>query len=172
MLRGKRTMKARNYREVKGAPYTRKRYTRGPPQSKIVKFTMGEPSGSYGYQVSLLSEKRIQIRHNALEAARITANRHLEEKLGQNYFLRVLLYPHVVLRENKMLFVHHADRFQDGMRKAFGKPTGRAARVEPGQPVIVTYVDEDGVETAKEALKRGGARLPTRCRMVTKELAE
>ena len=165
-------MKARNYREVKGAAYTRKKYMRGSPQSKIVKFTMGEPSGSYGYRVSLLSEKRIQIRHNALEAARIAANRHLEGKLGQDYFLRVLLYPHVVLRENKMLMVHHADRFQDGMRKAFGKPIGRAARVEPGQPVIVAYVNEDGVEAAKEALKRGGAKLPTRCRMVIKELAE
>jgi large subunit ribosomal protein L10e len=84
MLRGKRTMKARNYREVRGEPYTRKKYMRGSPQSKIVKFTMGEPSGSYGYPVSLLSEKRIQIRHNALEAARIAANRHLEEKLGQD----------------------------------------------------------------------------------------
>ena len=165
-------MKARNYREVKGAAYTRKKYMRGSPQSKIVKFTMGEPSGSYGYQVSLLSERRIQIRHNALEAARIAANRHLEGKLGQYYFLRVLLYPHVVLRENKMLMVHHADRFQDGMRKAFGKPIGRAARVEPGQPVIVAYVNEDGVEAAKEALKRGGAKLPTRCRMVVKELEE
>jgi large subunit ribosomal protein L10e len=71
-----------------------------------------------------------------------------------------------------MLMVHHADRFQDGMRKASGKPTGRAARVEPGQPVIVAYIDEDGVETAKEALKRGGPKLPTWCRMVTRELAE
>ena len=75
-------MKARNYREVKGAAYTRKKYIRGPPQSKIVKFTMGKPSGSYSYQVSLLSDKRIQIRHNALEAARIAANRYLEENLG------------------------------------------------------------------------------------------
>jgi len=163
-------MKAPNYREVKGAPYTRKKYIRGPPQSKIVKFTIGEPSGSYGYQVSLLAEKRVQISHNALEAARIAGNRHLQEKLGTSFFLRVLLYPHVVLRENKMLFVHHADRFQDGMRKAFGKPIGRAARVEPDQPVIVAYVHENGVEVAKEALGRGAAKLPTPCRMVTKEL--
>ena len=162
-------MKARNYREVKGAPYTRNKYIRGPPQSKIVKFTMGEPSGSYGYQVSLLSERRVQVRHNALEAARIAANRHLQEKLGENFFLRVLLYPHVVLRENKMLFIHHADRFQDGMRKAFGKPTGRAARVEPSQPVIVAYVDENGVEAAKEALKRAKAKLPTPCKIVIEE---
>ena len=164
-------MKAHNYRKVKGAPYTRKKYMRGPPQSKIVKFTMGEPSSNHSHQLSLIAEKRVQIRHNALEAARIAANRYLQEKLGQNFFLRILLFPHVVLRENKMLCVHHADRYQDGMRKAFGKPVGRAARVEPGQPVIVAYVDENGVQAAKEALKRGGAKLPTPSRIAIEELA-
>jgi len=164
-------MKAHNYREVKGAPYTRKEYMRGSPQSKIVKFTMGEPSSNHSHQISLIAKRRVQIQHNALEAARIAANRYLEEKLGQNFYLRILLFPHVVLRENKMLFVHHADRFQDGMRKAFGKPMGRAARVEPGQPVIVAYVDENGVQVAKEALKRGGAKLPTPCRIVIEEMA-
>lgn len=165
-------MKARNYREVKGAPYTRKKYIRGPPQSKIVKFTMGEPSSSYAYRLSLISKKRVQIRHNALEAARIAANRYLQEELGTNFFLRILPFPHVVLRENKMLFVHHADRFQDGMRKAFGKPIGRAARVEPDQPVIAAYVDEDGVEAAKEALRRGGSKLPTPVRIVTEKMED
>lgn len=164
-------MKARNYREVKGAPYTRNKYMRGPPQSKIVKFTMGEPSSNHSHQLSLIAKRRVQIQHNALEAARIAANRYLQEKLGPNFYLRILLFPHVVLRENKMLFVHHADRFQDGMRKAFGKPIGRAARVEPGQPVIIAYVDENGVQVAKEALKRGGAKLPTPCRIVIEETA-
>jgi len=96
-------MKAHNYREVKGAPYTRNKYMRGPPQSKIVKFTMGEPSSNHSHQLSLVAKRRVQIQHNALEAARIAANRYLEEKLGQNFYLRILLFPHVVLRENKML---------------------------------------------------------------------
>jgi large subunit ribosomal protein L10e len=163
-------MKARNYREVKGVPYTRKKYMRGAPPSKIVKFTMGEPSGSYSYQLALVAERRVQIRHNALESARIAANRHLQEKLGNDFFLRILLLPHVVLRENKMIFGAHADRLQDGMKKAFGKPIGRAARVEPGQPIIVAYVSENGVEAAKEALKRGAAKMPTPCRIVKEEL--
>ncbi|MCW4019866.1 MAG: 50S ribosomal protein L16 [Candidatus Bathyarchaeota archaeon] len=165
-------MKARNYREVKGAPYTRKKYMRGAPQSKIVKFTMGNSSGRYSHQLSLIADRRVQIRHNALEAARIAANRHLQESLGDDFFLRVLLLPHVVLRENKMIFGAHADRLQDGMRKAFGKPIGRAARVNPGQPVIVTWVNEDGIGTAKEALKRAGAKLPTPCRIVTEKLVK
>ena len=163
-------MKARNYREVKGQAYTRKKYIRGDPPSKIVKFTMGNPSGSYKYQARLIAERTVQIRHNALEAARIASNRVLSEKLGSNYLLRILPYPHVVLRENKMLFGAHADRLQDGMRNAFGKAIGLAARVKTGQSLIMANVNEDGLEAATQALKRGGAKLPTPCRVVIKKL--
>ena len=163
-------MKARNYRRVKGVPYTRNKYMHGAPPSKIIKFTMGDASGNYSHQLSLVAEKRVQIRHNALEAARVAVNRHLQTKLGENFFLRVLPFPHVVLRENKMIFGAHADRLQDGMRKAFGKPIGRAARVEPDQPIVVACVNEDGVEEAKEALRRGAAKLPMTCRIVVEKL--
>ncbi len=165
-------MKARNYREVKGQAYTRKKYIRGSPVSKIVKFTMGNPSGSYKYQVRLIAEKKVQIRHNALEAARIASNRILSEKLGNNYHLKILPYPHVVLRENKMIFGAHADRLQDGMRNAFGKAIGLAARVKTGQSLILANVNEDGLELATLALKRGGAKLPTPCRVVIKKLGD
>jgi len=165
-------MKARNYREVKGQAYTRKKYIRGSPVSKIVKFTMGNPSGSYNYQVRLIAEKEVQIRHNALEAARIASNRVLSEKLGNNYHLKILPYPHVVLRENKMIFGAHADRLQDGMRNAFGKAIGLAARVKIGQSLILANVNEDGLELATLALKRGGAKLPTPCRVVIKKLGD
>ena len=165
-------MKARNYREVKGQAYTRKKYIRGSPVSKIVKFTMGNPSGSYKYQVRLIAEKKVQIRHNALEAARIASNRILSEKLGNNYHLKILPYPHVVLRENKMIFGAHADRLQDGMRNAFGKAIGLAARVKIGQSLILANVNEDGLELATLALKRGGAKLPTPCRVVIKKLGD
>jgi large subunit ribosomal protein L10e len=165
-------MKAHNYREVKGQAYTRKKYIRGSPSSKIVKFTMGDTSGSYKYQARLIAEKEVQIRHNALEAARIATNRVLSEKLGNSYLLRILPYPHVVLRENKMIFGAHADRLQDGMRNAFGKAVGLAARVKSNQPVIMVNVNEDGIEVATQALKRGGAKLPTPCRVVIEKLED
>ena len=165
-------MKAHNYREVKGHAYTRKKYIRGSPSSKIVKFTMGDTSGSYKYQARLLAEKEVQIRHNALEAARIATNRVLAENLGNSYLLRILPYPHVVLRENKMIFGAHADRLQDGMRNAFGKAVGLAARVKSGQPVIMINVNKDGLEAATQALKRGGAKLPTPCRVVIEKLED
>lgn len=165
-------MKARNYRKVKGQAYTRKKYIRGSPSSKIVKFTMGDTSGSYKYQARLIAQKEVQIRHNALEAARIAANRLLSEKLGNSYLLRILPYPHVVLRENKMIFGAHADRLQDGMRNAFGKAVGLAARVKSDQPLIMVNVNEDGLEVAAQALKRGSAKLPTPCRVVIEKLGD
>ena len=163
-------MKAYNYRRVKGVPYSRIEYIHGAPQPKIVKYTMGELSDSYTHRVILLSRKRVQIRHNALEAARVAANRYLQKNLGKSFFLRILLLPHVVLRENKMIFGAHADRLQEGMRRAFGKPVGRAARVEPDQPIAEVYVDKSNVGIAKEALRRAGAKLPTPCRIVIEEL--
>jgi large subunit ribosomal protein L10e len=165
-------MKARNYREVKGQAYTRKKYMRGSPASKIVKFTMGDPSGSYKYQARLIAEREVQIRHNALESARVASNRVLSEKLGTSYHLKILPYPHVVLRENKMIFGAHADRLQDGMRNAFGKAIGLAARVKTGQSLIIANVNENGLEAAATALKRGGAKLPTPCHVVIEKLED
>jgi len=165
-------MRARNYRKAKGQSYTRKEYIRGSPPPKITKFTMGDPKGSFKYQALLIAQKEAQIRHNALEAARVATNRVLSEKLGNSYLLQVLPYPHVVLRENKMIFGAHADRLQDGMRRAFGKPIGTAARVKSDQPVIMVNVNEDGLEVAKESLKRGGAKLPIPCRIIIEKIGD
>ena len=165
-------MRARNYRKAKGQSYTRKEYIRGSPQPKITKFTMGDPKGGFKYQALLIAQKEAQIRHNALEAARVATNRVLSEKLGNSYLLQVLPYPHVVLRENKMIFGAHADRLQDGMRRAFGKPIGTAARVKSNQPVIMINVNEDGLEVAKESLKRGGAKLPIPCRIIIEKIGD
>jgi large subunit ribosomal protein L10e len=159
-------LRAKNYRAVKGAPYTRKEYVRGSPQPKITKFTMGDAKSKFAYQALLIAQEEAQIRHNALEAARVASNRVLMEKLGNSYLLKVVPYPHAILRENKMIFGAHADRLQDGMRRAFGKPVGTAARVKPNQTIIEIGVNEDGIETAKEALKRGQVKLPIPCRIV------
>ncbi len=58
---------------------------------------------------------------------------------------------------------------QEGMRRAFGKPTGRAARVENGQDLFIIYVPEDGVETAKKALDVAGTKLPMKTRILVEE---
>lgn len=159
-------MHARNYRAVKGQAYTRKQYVKGFPPPKIVKFTMGDTKAEFEYEAKLIATKRAQIRHSALEAARVATNRILMDKLVNDYLMQVLPYPHVILRENKMIFGAHADRLQQGMRRSFGRTIGTAARIEPGQTIITVKVKANGLETAKESLKRGSAKLPIPCKIV------
>ena len=132
---------------------------------------MGDTKANYGYRVSLVSNSHVQIRHNALEAARIAANKVLLEGLGETgYMLQIAVYPHIILRENRMIATAGADRLQEGMRRAFGKPSGRAARVRADQPIISVFVNENGLEYAKEGLRVSSTKLPTSCRVVLEKL--
>jgi large subunit ribosomal protein L10e len=131
---------------------------------------MGNTKANFEYEARLIALEKAQIRHNALEAARVAANRELMEKLVDNYCLRVHPYPHTILRENKMIFGAHADRLQDGMRRSFGKPIGTAARVKPDQTIIAINVNANGVEAAKRALKLGSAKLPIPCRITIEKV--
>jgi large subunit ribosomal protein L10e len=163
-------MRAKNYRAVKGQSYTRTEFVKGFPTPKINKFTMGDTKAKFEYEARLIALESAQVRHNALEASRVAANRELMEKLTNNYLLRVLPYPHTILRENKMIFGAHADRLSDGMRRSFGKPVGTAARVKPNQTIIAINVNENGVEIAKRALKLGSTKLPMPCRIVVEKI--
>ena len=160
-------MKGRNYRTTRGQPYTRGKYIHGSPASRISKFTMGDTKASYEYKVSLVVQAPIQVRHNALEAARVAANKVLFDKLGETgYVVRLRPYPHIILRENRMIATAGADRLQEGMRRSFGKPSGRAARLRAGQSIIDLYVNGPYVDLAKEALKVSSSKLAATCRVV------
>jgi large subunit ribosomal protein L10e len=170
MLKKGYFMHARNYRTVKGQAYTRKKFAKGFPPPKIVKFTMGDTKGTFEVEAKLIALKRAQIRHSALEAARIATNRILTDKLVNDYLMQVHPYPHIILRENKMIFGAHADRLQQGMRRSFGKPIGTAARIEPEQTIITVKVKANAVDTAKESLKRGSAKLPIPCKIAVEKI--
>lgn len=162
---------ARCYTHFSGPPYTRKEYIPGIPQPKITKYEMGKPNGDYDYKAELVVVEAGQIRHNALEAARVMANKYLTTAIGEeNYFLKVRVVPHHVLRENKMMAFAGADRLQDGMRQAFGKPIGTAARVYPGSVVIEVRVKKDHIMHAKEALRRAASKLPLQTKIVFEPL--
>lgn len=163
-------MHAKNYRHVKNRAYTRKEYARGFPPPKIVKFTMGDTKGTFDIEGQLIATQRAQIRHSALEAARVATNRVLMDKLINDYLMVVHPYPHVILRENKMIFGAHADRLQQGMRRSFGTAIGTAAKVEVDQPIITVKVKAGAAETAKESLKRGSAKLPIPCKIVISKI--
>ena len=163
-------MHARNYRAVKGQAYTRKKFAKGFPPPKINKFTMGDTKGNFEVEAKLVALKRAQIRHSALEAARVATNRILMDKLINDYLMQVHPYPHIILRENKMIFGAHADRLQQGMRRSFGKAIGTAARIEPDQTIITVKVKANALELAKESLKRGSAKLPIPCKIVVEKM--
>merc|ERR1712154_682733 len=83
--------------------------------------------------MGMVSLEKVQISSEALEAARITANRYLIKTCGKDGFhLRIRVQPFHVTRINKMLSCAGADRLQTGMRHAWGKPMGTAARVSIG----------------------------------------
>jgi large subunit ribosomal protein L10e len=135
---------------------------------------MGDTKASYEYKVSLVVQAPIQVRHNALEAARVAANKVLSDKLGETgYVVRLRPYPHIILRENRMIATAGADRLQEGMRRSFGKPSGRAARLRAGQPIIDLYVNGPYVDLAKEALRVSSSKLAATCRVVVeREVAQ
>lgn len=169
--RNRSQLKGRNYKHPKGQSYTRGKYIHGSPALKISRFTMGDTKTKFAHRVSLLSQNGVQIRHNALEAARVAANKVLSDALGETgYLLHLRVFPHIILRENRMIATAGADRLQEGMRRAFGKPSGRAARVKPDQPVLSIYVNDAAVEHAKNALKVSAGKLPTPCKIVVEDL--
>jgi large subunit ribosomal protein L10e len=150
-------------------PYTRKSkkreksYVRGAPYPKIVIFDMGNLRSKFPYAVKLVSRKDVQIRHNALEAARLSVGKELSNSIGdQNYHFKIKPYPHHVLREHAMAAGAGADRFQQGMAHSFGKPVGLAAQVRKGQEFMVVFTDKKHVEAAKTALRQASCKTPIR----------
>ncbi|UNQ72564.1 50S ribosomal protein L16 [Infirmifilum sp. NZ] len=157
----------RCYRHFGTPPYTRLEYIKSNPPVLIPKFDLGNAQGNFNTTLKLVVLKPGQIRANALEAARQHANKYLSSKVGDtNYFMRIAVYPHHILRENKMMAMAGADRLQDGMRLSFGTPVGRAARVETNQPIIIVKVDSKNLEHAKEALRRAASKIPLPTRIV------
>lgn len=158
-------------------PYTRKSkykgksYVTGVPMPKIRMFDMGTMNGSYTHRVSLISTRPLQIRSEALEAARQVANKHLEKKLTlANYFFKILVHPHHILREHMLATGAGADRYTSGMAKSFGKPIGIAAQIRPGMELMYVNVAEAGLTAARESIKRAALKMPYHYQMKIERL--
>lgn len=144
--------------------YRSKSYVKGVPNPKITHFHMGYRQGGFPKKVCLKSKEPIQIRHNALESARIAANRVLTAKVGkENFHLIINVFPHNVMREHKLAGVAQADRYFSGMSHAYGKAIGYAARVKDGQKIMSVEINEKGINDAKKAFKNAAAKLPCKC---------
>src|SRR3972149_836591 len=149
------------YREIRGQAYTRKEYMGGIPGLRISQWDIGDLRTEFPLKLHLIAKEQCQIRHTALEAARISANRYIAKKAGNAYHLKLRLYPHNVLRENKIATGAGADRISEGMRAAFGGPGSVAARGHPRPGIILLGTLPERLADAKIALRKGGVKLPT-----------
>jgi large subunit ribosomal protein L10e len=137
----------------------RKNYIRALPHTSLLIFNMGVDNGTYDTTMTLNPQRDIQLRSNALEAARQVANKYLETTIPQGYFFKVLVYPHNVIREHKMATGAGADRISQGMSLAFGRPISIAARIREDQPIFMIKTSARNRQVVNEAFRRAASKL-------------
>merc|ERR1712088_67897 len=162
---------ARCYRYCKNKPYPKSRFCRGVPDPKIRIYDLGRKRAGvdeFPLCIHMVSNEYEQLSAEALEAARICANKYMVKFMGKEAFhLRMRVHPFHVVRINKMLSCAGADRLQTGMRGAYGKPQGLVARVRIGQPLMSMRVKEQHSAHAFEALRRAKFKFPGRQKIFT-----
>ena len=96
---------ARTVRDIHSQAWARysqkkpkKNYIRALPHTSLLVFNMGVDKDNYDLKATLNTTYPIQLRSNALEAARQIINKYLEIKIPGGYYFKVLVYPHNVIR--------------------------------------------------------------------------
>ena len=175
--------KAAAYSRRRFVPYTRiskrknKSYIKAVPAQKIVKFSMGNsPSfkdGKFPYHLTLVTNENIQIRHNALEACRQFINRKMDTSYPGQFLFRVMIFPHHIQREHRMLTGAGADRMSAGMQLSFGKAMGKSAILKKGEGIFFVAVNnQKAVTYVRKLFKQIRAKLPGRKSVMYEEVKE
>ncbi len=173
--------KASAYSKKVVRPYTRKSgkkkkaFIKAIPPSKIVKFSMGDrkgfDSGKHKFSVKFISKEKVQIRDNSLESCRTLINKTLDKRIPGQYYFEIKVYPHHILRENKMAAGAGADRLSSGMSHSFGVTVGRAAIVKSGKEIFsVTTDTHKAARDARDALKMIRTKIPCKGSIVFSKL--
>ena len=148
---------ARCYRYSHGKPWPKSRFVHGVPDPKIRIFDTGRkkiPCEEFPAVAHMVCDEIQQITSEAMEAARIATNKYMINNAGRDFFhIRIRPHPFQVLRINKTLSCAGADRLSTGMRGAFGKAYGTAARVRIGQVLISIRTKEEKLPIAIESLR-------------------
>ena len=167
---------AKTIREWKGPAWSRtskrkprKCFVKGAPHSKVRQYNMGTDK-RFDLEVELCPTANVQLRDNAIEAARQAANKYLEKTLVDNFFLQVVAFPHLVIREHSALGVAGADRISKGMKKNFGKPKGRMARVRAGHAVLRARINKAQLPVLKAAFKRARLKMSGAFQLVIRDI--
>jgi large subunit ribosomal protein L10e len=169
--------KAAAYSKKHVVPYTRtskkkgKAYIKTVPQSKVVKFEMGKPdlfnSGKLPHVLTLITDERIQIRQNALEACRQFIHKKLDKEFNGQYYFRIIPFAHHVQRENKMLTGAGSDRMQTGMQLSFGKTIAKAAILKKNDGIFsVAVATPKNLSFARKVLKQIKSKLPCKTKIL------
>mmetsp|Transcript_31738 Transcript_31738/g.101131 ORF Transcript_31738/g.101131 Transcript_31738/m.101131 type:complete len:214 (-) Transcript_31738:61-702(-) len=149
---------AKCYRYAKGKAWPKSRFVRGVPDPKIRIYDTGKkriPCEEFPAVAHMVCDENQQITSESMEAARISTNKYMITNAGRDFFhIRMRPHPFHVLRINKTLSCAGADRLSTGMRGAFGKAYGTAARVHIGQVLISLRTKEEKIHIAAEALRR------------------
>ncbi len=148
-------------------------YVKTVPPQKIVKFNMGNyqdfEKGKYKIKVTLSTQENIQIRDLALEAIRQSIHKDMTKLLTQkNYFFRCNVYPHNILRNNRIFSGgSKGERVQTGMKKSFGSPEGRAATIKKGNPIFTLYFNgEEHLPKVRKFFKKVTPKLACKAKVV------
>jgi len=147
----------------------RKSFVKALPHLSLLVYEMGNRKQHFDYVFDFVAAHDVQLRDNTLEAARQAANKYLEKTILNQFFFKVRVFPHNVIRENRMIAGAGADRLQKGMRQSYGRPMDRAARVNAGQPVFTIYVTKENVPHIAEALRRARRKMSGRYVIVQRD---
>jgi len=149
-----------------------KSYIKTIPPQKIVKFNMGDyqgfEKGKYKIKIELSAGENIQIRDLALEAVRQSLNKDMTKMIQKNFFLRVNVYPHNILRNNRIFSGgSKGERVQTGMKHSFGSSEGRAAIIKKGKSIFTVYFNgEENISRVRRFFKKVTPKLA--CKAVVK----
>jgi large subunit ribosomal protein L10e len=149
-----------------------KSYVKTIPPQKVVKFNIGDvkkfESGEFKIKASISAGEDIQIRDMALEAVRQGLNKDLTETFQNNFFMRVNVYPHNILRNNRVFSgASKGERVQTGMSKSFGSSEGRAAVIKMNQPIFSIYFNgEENIHKLRIFFKKVTPKLA--CKSIIK----
>jgi len=137
----------------------RRSYIKAMPHADLHQYRMGAMKDNFDLVMHLTADEPIIIRDNAIESSRQSTNKALETTIAGNYFFWVRIYPHHVIRENKMIAGAGADRLQKGMRRSFGRPVDRAARLGKGTVLFTVCTYKSNIAVVKKALKKATKKI-------------
>ena len=163
--------KAASYSGKKARPFTRvsksknRAYIKVNPNNKIAKYQQGSGKdfreGKHKYMVKLTTENRVQVRDLALEASRMLVTKMMEQKAQGQFYLRLKVYPHHLLRDNKTAAGAGADRLSTGMTHSYGIIAGRVALMKPGKEIFTISCANDKVaRIARDSLRKVKPKIP------------